>query len=102
MSAMYDPYIMRRTQIYLEEAQDAALEQRARARGKTKSAVIREAIDAHLSREPTDEERLAEFHAAIDAAAGIAPYLTDEGLAELRAADVARQEMLERHWRGRG
>lgn len=42
---------MRRTQIYLDEEQDLALERRARAAGTTKSALIRNAIDRLLSRE---------------------------------------------------
>jgi predicted transcriptional regulator len=41
---------MRRTQIYLDEAQDARLERRARAAGVTKSSLIRAAIDSFLAR----------------------------------------------------
>jgi hypothetical protein len=39
------PYIVTRTQIYLSDEQAAALERAARAAGKTKSQLIREAID---------------------------------------------------------
>jgi predicted DNA-binding protein len=46
---MYDPYIMKRTQIYLEADQDRRLASRARAAGATKSTLIREAIDSYLS-----------------------------------------------------
>ena len=38
-------YIMRRTQIYLSEEETRALEREARATGRTKSRLIREAID---------------------------------------------------------
>jgi hypothetical protein len=44
-------HCMKRTQIYLDEEQDLALERRARAAGTTKSALIRNAIDRLLSRE---------------------------------------------------
>lgn len=98
---VYVTYIMRRTQIYLDEAQDQALAKRARAEGSTKSAIIREAIDAHL-RADTPEARLARFHAALDAAFGIAPYLPDgaEYVERMRANDRRRQEELDRQWRG--
>lgn len=46
---MYDTYIVRRTQIYLDDAQDRALAARAAASGTTKSAVIRHAVDAYLA-----------------------------------------------------
>ncbi len=42
---------MKRTQIYIEDDQDRRLQKRARATGKTKSQLIREAIDRLLSRE---------------------------------------------------
>jgi hypothetical protein len=42
---MYNPYIMRRTQIYLSEAQGRLLEERSRVTGRTVSDLIREAID---------------------------------------------------------
>jgi hypothetical protein len=41
--AMHAPYIVRRTQIYLDEEQDRRLAERARATGRTKSDLIREA-----------------------------------------------------------
>ena len=43
-------YIMRRTQIYLDEEQDRRLQARANASGVTKSALIREAIEQFLKR----------------------------------------------------
>jgi hypothetical protein len=48
-------YIVRRTQIYISDEQDAALGRRAKAMRRTKSDLIREAIDAALSI-PTREE----------------------------------------------
>lgn len=46
---MYKSYIVRRTQIYLNDAQDRALAARAAESGTTKSAVIRHAVDAYLA-----------------------------------------------------
>lgn len=99
---MYDSYIMKRTQIYLEDGQAKELAHRARTRGVTSSHVIREAIDKYLA-EPEDEaEKLARFRAALDETFGIAPYLPpgDEYVEELRRADRRRQDDLERRWRG--
>ncbi len=42
---MYDPYIMKRTQIYLSEEQGWYLQRRSKATGKTVSDLIRSAID---------------------------------------------------------
>lgn len=44
-------YIVKRTQIYLSEEQEARLDQRARAIGVTRSALIRAAVDAFLARD---------------------------------------------------
>ncbi len=46
---MYSAYIVRRTQIYLEDDQAKAMASRARRRGVTASHVIREAIDDYLA-----------------------------------------------------
>jgi predicted DNA-binding protein len=62
---------MRRTQIYLEESQDERLERRARSEGKTKSALIREAIDDYLKR----RSRKVELEAVIERTAGTMPDL---------------------------
>jgi predicted DNA-binding protein len=95
---MYDTYIMKRTQIYLEADQDRRLAGRATASGVTKSTLIREAIETYLAK-PDDTDELAAFRAAVDAAAG-AP-VTFEGGAKyveaIRAADVARQAELDEH-----
>jgi predicted DNA-binding protein len=100
--AMYAPYIVRRTQIYLDEEQDRRLAERARATGRTKSDLIREAVDRLLDEPVGEDEELARFRAAVDAAFGIAPYLED-GVAyvrKLRDIDRRRQERREREWHG--
>lgn len=91
-------YIVKRTQIYLDETQDGELSRRARARGCTKSALIRDAID-HMLEEPDDASlRLAKFKAALHRAAGIAPYLPDGAtyVDEIRSSDAERAAELER------
>jgi hypothetical protein len=45
LEAMYDLYIMRRTQIYLTDEQGRLLERRSKATGTTVSELIRAAID---------------------------------------------------------
>jgi predicted DNA-binding protein len=93
---MYDMYIMKRTQIYLEADQDRRIVSRATASGVTKSTLIREAIEMYLAK-PDDADELAAFRAAIDAAAG-APVKFEEGakyVEAIRAADVARQAELD-------
>jgi len=95
---MYDSYIVKRTQIYLENRQADELARRARTRGVTASHVIREAINQYLAEPEDDAERLARFRAALDETFGIAPYLPPglEYVEELRRADRRRQEDLER------
>ena len=63
---------MKRTQIYLDDEQDRRLENRARATGRTKSALIREAIDRLLSRERAPSE----LEKALDETAGALPDIT--------------------------
>jgi len=47
---------VRRTQIYLDDEQEARLDRRARSTGVTRSALIRAAVDAFLARdEPSNE-----------------------------------------------
>ncbi len=65
-------YIVKRTQIYLDEEQDRRLRKRARATGKTKSALIRDAIDRLLSRERTPSE----LESALEETAGALPGIT--------------------------
>lgn len=92
---------MRRTQIYLEEEQERFLGRRAAETGRTKSDLIREAIDRYAHQPQDSSTQLAEFHAAVEATAGIAPYLPAgvEYVRRLREADRARDEELERRWR---
>ena len=100
--AMYASYIVRRTQIYIDEEQDRRLAERARATGRTKSDLIREAVDRLLDEPLSEEEELARFRVAADAAFGIAPYLEDGAtyVRKLRDIDRRRQERLERRWHG--
>jgi hypothetical protein len=94
---MYNSYIVKRTQIYLEARQADELSRRAAARGTTASKVIREAIDRYLVEPERDAERLARYRAALEAAFGVAPYLADgaEYTSALRTADRARERELE-------
>jgi hypothetical protein len=71
---MYVAYISKRTQIYLDTQQDIRLFQRAAAAGTTRSALIRRAINAYPDGPPDAD--IARFRAAVDAAAGCAPYLS--------------------------
>ena len=98
---MYDSYIMKRTQIYLDEAQDRRLAKRAVSRGVTKSALIREAIDAFLEGPEDGAERLARFRAALDEIER-RPVSLPKGrryVEELRRGDLLRLEELERRRR---
>ena len=60
-------YIMDRTQIYLTAEEGAALERASIKTGKTRSQLIREAIDEKYGTRPT----LEEFMAALNAVSGI-------------------------------
>jgi len=60
-------YIVERTQIYLTKREAAALEQAARESGRTRSQLIREAIEARYMT-PSDREELVD---ALEATAGI-------------------------------
>jgi hypothetical protein len=98
---VYDSYIVKRTQIYLDDKQDDDLARRAAAEGLTKSALIRRAVDEYLEADGDDELRLARFKAAVEDAAGSAPDLPLGSLyvERLRALDVGRQEEIERRRR---
>lgn len=98
---MYTPYIMRRTQIYLEPEQSLELARRADVRGVTSSHLIREAIALYLA-DPTDEAgELAAQRSALLAAAGTVPRLASgmETVERLREADHSRDRELEARWR---
>lgn len=98
---MYPSYIMRRTQIYLDDRQASELSRRAKLRGTTSSRMIREAIDHYLADPEGVDERRARFHAALEASFGIAPYLPDGAtyVDELRSHDRERERDLEEHRR---
>ena len=72
---MYDLYIMRRTQIYIDESQGERLASIAVRSGMTMSGVIRAAIDSYLEQESSEDARLVRFRAAVAEAAGVAPGL---------------------------
>ena len=90
---MYTTYIASRTQIYLHEHQERRLKERSRQLGRTKSALIRDAIDAYLSPTGGEKEALARLRAAVKEARGAAPDLPSgaDYVEELRAAEAERQ-----------
>jgi hypothetical protein len=95
-------YIVKRTQIYLDDGQDDRLARRAAAEGLTKSALIRRAVDEYLDADGgNDDLRLARFKAAVEAVAGTVPDLQRGALyvERLRALDADRREELERRRR---
>jgi predicted DNA-binding protein len=97
---MYDTYIMKRTQIYLDVDQDAVLARRARAAGVTKSTMIREAITAYLA-SPDESARLERFRAALEEVES-SPAMVGEGrsyVEQLRRDDERRQADIERRRR---
>ena len=93
---MYDLYIMKRTQIYLDEHQDERLAYQARWAGTTKSSVIREAIEEYLGK-PDEDARLAELRLVLDELAHKPLRLADGAayVEALRGADAARQDELD-------
>ena len=93
---MYDLYIVRRTQIYIDEAQGERLADIAERSGTTMSGVIRDAIDSYLERESASDARLTRFRAAVTAAAGAAPELPpgEEYVEAIRPDYAARADRL--------
>jgi predicted DNA-binding protein len=67
--AMYT-YIVERTQIYLTEAETAALDRLSATTGRTKSHLIREAIEAHYLARPDFEQALRVLDETFGAWAG--------------------------------
>ena len=99
---MYNSYIMKRTQIYVDEEQDKRLAKRAKAEGVTKSTLIRRAVDAYLDTPDNDAVALAKFRAALERFSRGKPLDLPDGktyVEQLRANDRRRQEELERQWR---
>lgn len=99
---MYDLYIMKRTQIYLDEQQDRALAERAERVGRTKSSLIREAIDSYLEPPSAAGTALTRLRTAVSHAHGCASYLPsgERYVEELRAADRERGRELDERLRG--
>lgn len=98
---MYIIYIMKRTQIYLEEEQDAQLAKRAAAAGVTKSTLIRQALDDFLEGPSDEQSRRNRFLAAVEEVAAN-PLDLPAGAAyveQVRAADIRRQQELDRRRR---
>jgi predicted DNA-binding protein len=95
MATMYT-YIVDRTQIYLTLDESAALERASIETGKTKSQLIREAIDEKYG----SRRSLEEFMAALDAARGAWKEEPGEDrtayLGVSRRASRARQRRLDR------
>jgi predicted DNA-binding protein len=91
-------YIVKRTQIYLNADQGRRLDERAAAAGRTRSALIREAIDALLDGPTADRDEMAAFRAAVEGAFGTAPDLPSgaDYVRALRTSDSERQRALER------
>jgi len=92
-------YIVRRTQIYLHDYQDRGLMERSQQVGRTKSALIRDAIDAYLSPASSDQVvGLARLGVAVKEAAGAAPHLPTgaDYVDELRAIEGERQRTHDR------
>lgn len=94
---MYPLYIMRRTQIYLDESQHERLGKRARAAGTTRSDLIREAVDAYLAGPKAEETRLLAFREAVRDAAGSVRRLPTgrRYVEELRGGDTQRERDME-------
>lgn len=96
---MYTLYIATRTQIYLHEHQQRRLAERSAQLGCTKSALIREAIDAYLSPAAGEQEALARLRASVRQAAGAAPELPrgSDYVERMRSLDVERQRAHDQH-----
>ena len=92
-------YIVRRTQIYLDERQTALLDTHAASEGVTRSTLVRQAVAEYLAkadRDPTAWQ--THWQEAVRETAGIAPYLED-GVAyveRVREEDTERLTELDR------
>ena len=89
--------MMKRTQIYLDENQEASLAKRAATSGVSKSALIREAIDVFLAGPGTRQMLPGRFRAALRDVE-VQPISLPEGtryVEGLRQRDLVRQEELE-------
>lgn len=95
---MYDLYIMRRTQIYIDDDNDRELTRRAAESGVTKSKLIRRAIREYLESSDGEHAVLERFRTAVRHASGAAPALSDGAtyVEQLRLNDQRRQAELDR------
>ena len=98
---MYVPYIMKRTQIYLDAAHGERIARRAGAAGVTGSKIIREAIEAYLAGPVDEDMEVARQRQAIQEAFGGVPRLPTgaDFVDEARHADVGRRNEQEARWR---
>lgn len=95
-------YIVKRTQIYLDEEQDRILAARAVDTGRTKSQLIREAIDTYLGRsDMTREQWRPRWLSALETTHGVAPYIppSQQMRADRQHEAAEREQMLAEHWR---
>jgi hypothetical protein len=84
---------VKRTQIYIEDEQDRLLADRAADLQRTKSDLIRDAIDRYLGLdEANGQERTNRWRAAVESSFGVAPDLPAGAtfVARLRQADAER------------
>ena len=90
-------YIVKRTQIYLDDDQARGLGERAALSGRTKSELIREAIDRYLEHADTASAVLARFHEAVTASAGAIRRLPPgpDYVNKLRRTDQRREKALD-------
>jgi predicted DNA-binding protein len=97
---MYDLYIVKRTQIYLDEGQATRLVIRARARGTTVSTLIREAVEEYLADPEDPLTELSRRRQALIEAFGSVPRLPDGAayVDEVRRADAERKREIEDRW----
>lgn len=90
---MYSLYIVRRTQIYIDEGQRERIAQAAERDGVTMSALIRQAIDAYLDEAESDDARLERFRTAVaDAAGSVSGLPTGEEYVDALRPDYGDRE----------
>src|SRR6476661_2085280 len=91
-AVMYDSYIVKRTQIYLDPVQSRELARRADATGVTSSHLIREAVARYLAGPQDAHAELAAQRSALLDAAGTLARLGPgtEVVERLREADRDR------------
>jgi len=94
-------YIVRRTQIYLDDDQHRWLDEQASRQRRTKSELIREAVDRLIGGGRQDaDNRLRRFQAAVDASFATVPDLPPgrDFVEDARATDHDRDRLVEDRW----